>query len=88
MTGDVERARVNYRRAYAAEANLSCPRCSVGRNSLKPRDGGKTSRTTVPLVLAQAEAKLTEVDRAEHLMGLGQAHLALGDARRMLRRLS
>ncbi|HJX54019.1 MAG TPA: hypothetical protein VJ801_14730 [Polyangia bacterium] len=79
MTGDVERARVNYRRAYAAGPTY-LPTLLCWSQLAEAQGWWQDVRTTVPLVLAQAEAKLTEVDRAEHLMGLGQAHLALGDA--------
>ncbi len=79
MTGDVERARVNYRRAYAAEPGY-LPTLLCWSQLAEAQEWWQDVRTTVPLVLAQAEAKLTEVDRAEHLMALGQAHMALGEA--------
>jgi tetratricopeptide (TPR) repeat protein len=79
MTGDVERARVNYRRAHAAEPAY-LPTLLCWSQLAEAQGWWQDVRTTVPLVLAQAEAKLTPVDRAEHLMALGQAHMALGDA--------
>ncbi len=79
MTGDVERARVNYRRAYAAEPGY-LPTLLCWSQLAEAQEWWQDVRTTVPLVLAQAEAKLTGADRAEHLMALGQAHMALGDA--------
>ena len=79
MTGDVERARVNYRRAYAAESGY-LPTLLCWSQLAEAQEWWQDVRTTVPLVLAQDEAKLTAADRAEHLMALGQAHMALGDA--------
>jgi tetratricopeptide (TPR) repeat protein len=79
MTGDVERARVNYRRAHAAEPEY-LPTLLCWSQLAEAQGWWQDVRTTVPLVLAQAEAKLTAVDRAEHLMALGQAHMELGAA--------
>ena len=79
MTGDVERARVNYRRAYVAEPGY-LPTLLCWSQLAQAQGWWQDVRTTVPLVLAQSEAKLTAVDRAEHLLALGQAHLELGDA--------
>jgi tetratricopeptide (TPR) repeat protein len=79
MTGDVERARVNYRRAHAAEPDY-LPTLLCWSQLAQAQGWWQDVRTTVPLVLAQSEAKLTDVDRAEHLQALGQAHMELGDA--------
>jgi len=79
MTGDVERARVNYRRAYVAEPGY-LPTLLCWSQLAQAQGWWQDVRTTVPLVLAQSEAKLTAVDRAEHLLALGQAHMELGDA--------
>jgi tetratricopeptide (TPR) repeat protein len=80
MTGDVERARVNYRRAFAAEPAY-LPTLLCWSQLAQAQGWWQDVRTTVPMVLAQSEAKLTDVDRAEHLQALGQAHMELGDAR-------
>jgi len=80
MTGDVERARVNYRRAFAAEAGY-LPTLLCWSQLAETQGWWQDVCATVPLILDQAEANLTAVDRAEHLLALGQAHLALGDAR-------
>jgi len=79
MTGDAERARVNYRRSHAGDPAY-LPTLLCWSQLAEAQEWWQDVRTTVPLVLAQAEAKLTQADRAEHLAALGQAHMALGDA--------
>ena len=79
MTGDAERARVNYRRSHAAEPGY-LPTLLCWSQLAEAQGWWQDVRTTVPLVLAKVDVKLTDADRAEHLMSLGQAHMELGDA--------
>jgi hypothetical protein len=81
MTGDVERARVNYRRAFAAEPAY-LPTLLCWSQLAQAQEWWQDVRTTVPLVLAQSEAKLTDVDRAEHLQALGPSPHGVGGRQR------
>jgi golgin subfamily B member 1 len=79
MTGDLERARVNYRQAYSAEPSY-LPTLLCWTQLAEAQGWSQDVRLTVPLVLDRPEANLTAVEQAEHLLALGQAHLSLGDA--------
>ncbi len=79
MAGDYERARANYRKAYAA---MSGHLPTLQAWSLLAADKGwwQDVLTTVPRLLAIAGDSIPGENRAAHLMRLGQAHVALRDA--------
>jgi golgin subfamily B member 1 len=78
MTGDVQRARVNYRRSHEVAPGY-LPNLLCWSQLAEAQDWTQDIRQVVPEMLVQAEGKLTPVEKAEHLMALGEAHMALGD---------
>lgn len=79
MTGDVEHARESYRRSHEIDPNY-LPNLLCWSQLAEAQDWTQDIRQVIPQMLAQAEAKLTPMEKAEHLMALGEAHMALGDA--------
>jgi tetratricopeptide (TPR) repeat protein len=80
MTGDFERARASYQRSHAIDPRY-LPTLLCWSQLAEAHDWTQDILQVVPQMLVQAEAKLTAVEKAEHLMALGEAHMALGDAK-------
>jgi len=78
MSGDMERARANYRKAYAA---LPTHLPTLKAWSRLAGDWGwwQDVITTAPRLLSLAGEAMTGEERAGHHMQLGQAHVALRD---------
>ncbi len=78
MAGDLERARANYRKAYAA---LPTHLPTLKAWSRLAGDWGwwQDVLTAVPRLLALAGDQMPGEERAGHLMQLGQAHVAMRD---------
>jgi tetratricopeptide (TPR) repeat protein len=78
MSGDMERARANYRKAYSAQPT------HVETLKAWSKLAGAWSwwqdiLTTVPRLLSLAGDQMPGEERAGHLMQLGQAHVAMRD---------
>ena len=78
MTGDFERARSDYRKAYSAMAG-HLPTLLAWSQLSADRGWWQDILTTVPRLLAIAGDGMPGEERAAHLMRLGQAHVALRD---------
>lgn len=78
MTGYHERARDDYRKAYAALPS-HLPTLRAWSQLAADRGWWQDVLTTVPRLLAVAAADMPGEERAGHLMRLGQAHVALRD---------
>lgn len=78
MTGDYERARGNYRKAYGAMPS-HLPTLTSWAQLAVDKGWWQDVLTTVPRLLAVAGDGMPGDERAGHLMSLGQAHLALRD---------
>ncbi len=78
MTGDVQRARVNYRHSHDVAPGY-LPNLLCWAQLAEAQVWTQDVRQVVPEMLVQAEGKLTPVEKAEHLMALGEAHMALGE---------
>ena len=78
MSGDMERARANYRKAYAA---LPTHLPTLKSWSRLAGDWGwwQDVLTTVPRLLTLTGEQMPGEERAGHLMQLGQAHVAMRD---------
>jgi golgin subfamily B member 1 len=78
MTGDYERARANYRKAYGAMSG-HMPTLRAWSQLAVDKGWWQDVLSTVPRLLAIAGDSLPGEERAGHLMSLGQAHVALRD---------
>jgi tetratricopeptide (TPR) repeat protein len=78
MTGDFERARSNYRKAYGAMAG-HLPTLQSWSQLSADRGWWQDLLTTVPRLLAIVGDSMPGEERAAYLMRLGQAHVALRD---------
>jgi tetratricopeptide (TPR) repeat protein len=78
MSGDYERARGNYRKAYAAMAG-HLPTLLAWSQLSADRGWWQDVLTTVPRLLAIAGDGMPGEERAAHLMRLGQGQVALRD---------
>lgn len=78
MSFDYERARANYRKAYAAQSN-HLPTLQAWSHLAMDHGWWQDVLTTVPRLLAIAGDGMPGEERASHLMRLGQAHVALRD---------
>jgi golgin subfamily B member 1 len=78
MSFDYERARANYRKAYAAMPG-HLPTLKAWSHLAMDHGWWQDVLTTVPRLLAIAGDGLPGEERASHLMRLGQAHVALRD---------
>ena len=79
MTGEMERARGGYRRAFAV-LPTHLPTLQSWSQLAGEQGWWQDVLTTVPRLLALAGERMTPVERATHLMRLGRAHMALRDS--------
>jgi len=79
MLGDMERARAGYRRSYAAQPTY-LPTLQSWSQLARTQGWWQDVCQIVPRLLSQAGDRLTAAERADHLFGLGKAHLALHNA--------
>ena len=79
MLGDNERARVNYRNAHGDDPTY-LPALLRWASLALSEKWWQDVVIAVPAVLARTDAGLTQDEQVEHLEGLGQARMALGDA--------
>ncbi len=79
MTGEMERARSGYRRAFGV-LPTHLPTLQTWSQLAGEQGWWQDVLTTVPRVLAQAGDRMTPAERATHLMRLGRAHMALRDS--------
>jgi tetratricopeptide (TPR) repeat protein len=79
MTGEMERARGGYRRAFGV-LPTHLPTLQSWSQLAGEQGWWQDVLTTVPRLLAQAGDRMTPVERATHLMRLGRAHMALRDS--------
>ena len=78
MLGDLERARDNYRRAFATN-DAYLPTLLCWSELAMAQKWQQDIKEVVPTLLARPEAGLTGEEQVEHLVELGQAYLALGE---------
>jgi tetratricopeptide (TPR) repeat protein len=78
MLGDVERARENYRRAFAANDGY-LPTLLCWSELALSQKWSQDIVEVIPTLLARPESGLTGEEQVEHLVGLGQARLSLGE---------
>ncbi|MBN2574585.1 MAG: hypothetical protein JXP73_08455 [Deltaproteobacteria bacterium] len=79
MLGDNERARANYRNAHGDDPNYLPALLRWAALALTEK-WWQDVILAVPAILARSDAGITRDERLEYLEGLGEAHLALGDA--------
>ena len=79
MIGDLDRARAGYRRSYAALPNY-LPTLQAWSQLASSQGWWQDVIQTVPRYLTQAGERLSAAERAEALLALGKAHLALHNA--------
>jgi tetratricopeptide (TPR) repeat protein len=78
MSGDMERARANYRKAYAALPTY-LPTLKAWSRLAGDWGWWQDILTTVPRLLSLAGEQMTGEERAGHFMQIGQAQVALRD---------
>jgi tetratricopeptide (TPR) repeat protein len=78
MSGDMERARANYRKAYAAQPT-HVPTLKAWSRLAGDWGWWQDILTTVPRLLSLVGDEMPGEERAGHLMQLGQAHVAMRD---------
>ncbi len=78
MLGDNERARVNYRNAHGDDPTY-LPALLRWASLALSEKWWQDVTIAVPAVMARTDAGLTQDEQVEHLQGLGNARLALGE---------
>ena len=79
MLGDNERARLNYKNAHGDDPTY-LPALLRWASLALSEKWWQDVVIAVPAVLVRTDTGLTQDEKAEHLEGLGHAHLSLGDA--------